>query len=199
MATTPRRGPAPQPAGGSGLDTVEGGGRAPEPVFLPGAGPGATPRRGHGDHGVGGDRARHGMQVDHCGCPAAIAIATGVPAPPTGGPRLGPPPCPHKGSVEGRAEPPQRMDDEPGCTVPAGAGARAAHGPHNPEAATPCTGRRPLRSSSPTRCWTWLWSRCGCSTCRPISRLRARQTAWAASGCSAASRPHSREAWWNSG
>ena len=104
-ATTPRRGPAPQPAGKSSLDTVEGGGQAPEPVFPPGAGPGATPRRGRVDRGVGGDRARHGLQVDHCGRPATHAIATGVPPPPTGGPLLGPPPRPHKWSVEGHAEP----------------------------------------------------------------------------------------------
>ena len=70
------------------------------------------------------------MQVDHCGHPATHAIATGVPPPPTGSPPLGPPPRPHKGSVEGHAEPPQGVDDEPGCTVPARAGARAAHGPH---------------------------------------------------------------------
>ena len=69
--------------------------------------------------------------------------------------------------------------------------------PH-PRSATPCTGRRPLRNSSPTRCWTWRWSRCGCSTCRPTSRLRACQTAWAAWGCSTALRPHTRVAWWNS-
>ena len=69
---------------------MEGGGRAPEPVFSPGAGPGATPRRGHGDRGVGGDRARHGMQVDHCGRPAAHAIATGVPPPPPADPPLAP-------------------------------------------------------------------------------------------------------------
>ena len=56
-ATPLRRGAAPQPAGGSGLGTVEGGGRAPEPVFPPGAGQGAAPRRGHGDCGMGGDRA----------------------------------------------------------------------------------------------------------------------------------------------
>ena len=37
-----------------------------------------------------GDRARHGIQFDHCGRPAAHAIATGVPPPPTGGPLLGP-------------------------------------------------------------------------------------------------------------
>ena len=39
--------------------------------------------------------------------------------PSTGGPPLGPPPRPHTGSVEGHAEPPQGVDDEPGCTVPA--------------------------------------------------------------------------------
>ena len=112
------------------LDTVEGGGRAPEPVFPPGAGPGATPRRGHGDRGVGSDRARHGMQVDHCGRPATHAIACGVPQPPTGGPPLSFPSRPHKGSLEGHAEPPQGVDDDSGCTVPARAGAGAAHGPH---------------------------------------------------------------------
>ena len=142
-ATTPRRGPAPQPAGGSGLDTVERGGRAPEPIFPPGAGPGATPRRGHGDRGVGGDRARHGMQVDHCGSPAAHAIATAGPSPPTGGPPFGPPPCPHKGSGEGHAEPPQGVDDEPRCTVPAGAGARARHGPHTRGPPRPAQGVGP--------------------------------------------------------
>ena len=112
--STPRRGPAPQPAGGSGLDTVEGGGRAPEPEFSPAAGPGATPRRGQGARGVGGAPARHSMQVDHCGRPAALAIATGVSLPPTGGPPLGRRSRFHKGSVEGHAEPPQGVDDEPG-------------------------------------------------------------------------------------
>ena len=77
-----------------GLGTVEGGGRAPEPVFPPGPGPGATSRRGHGDRGIEGDCALHGVQVDHCGRPATHAIAAGVPPPPTGGPRLGPPPRP---------------------------------------------------------------------------------------------------------
>ena len=70
----------------------------------------------------GSDHTRHGMQVDHCGRPATHAIAACVPPPSTGGPFLGPPPRPHKGSVEGHAEPPQGVDDEPGCTVPAGAG-----------------------------------------------------------------------------
>ena len=88
--TTPRRGPVPQSAGGGGLDTVARGGQAPEPVFPPGAGPGTTSRRGHGDRGVGGDHTRHGMQVDHRGRPAAHAIAAGVPPPSTGVPSLGP-------------------------------------------------------------------------------------------------------------
>ena len=51
-----------------------------------------------------------------------------------------------------------------------------------------------LRNSSPTRCWTWHWSRRGCSTRRPTSRQQARPTARAAWGCSAASRPHTQEA-----
>ena len=41
--------------------------------------------------------------------------------------------------------------------------------------------------------------RCGCYTRRPTSHPRARPTAWAAWVCSAASRPRTREAWWNSG
>ena len=129
-AAPPRRGPAPQPAGGSGLGTVEGGGRAPEPVFPPGSGPGASPRQGHGDRGRGSVCAQHGVQVDHCGRPATQAIATGVPQPPTGSPFLGPPPRPHKRSLEGHTEPPQGVDDEPRCTVPVGAAVRTAHGPH---------------------------------------------------------------------
>ena len=44
-AAPPRRGSALQPAGGGGLGTFEGRGRAPEPLFPPGPGPGATPRR----------------------------------------------------------------------------------------------------------------------------------------------------------
>ena len=78
-----------------------------------------------------GDRAEHGMQVDHSDRPATHAVATGVLPPPTGRPSLGPPARHHKGSVEGHAEPPQGVDDRPGRTVPAGAGARTAHGPDN--------------------------------------------------------------------
>ena len=52
-AAPPRRGPAPQPAGGGGLGTVEGRRRALEPLFPSGPGPGATPHRGHGDGGMG--------------------------------------------------------------------------------------------------------------------------------------------------
>ena len=100
-AAPPRPGPAPQPAGGGGLGTVEGRGRAPEPLFPPGPGPGATPRQGHRDRGMGGDRARHGVQVDHCGCPTVHAIAAGVPPPPTGGRLLGPPSTPLRGTYGG--------------------------------------------------------------------------------------------------
>ena len=53
-AAPPRRGPAPQPAGGGRLGTVEGRRRALEPLFPSGPGPGAAPRRGHGDRGRGG-------------------------------------------------------------------------------------------------------------------------------------------------
>ena len=144
-AAPPWRGPAPQPAGGGGLGTLEERGRAPEPLFPPGPGPGATPRRGHRDRGMGGDRAR-------CGRPTAHAIAASVPPPPTGGPLLGPPTRPYRGPMEGHTEPHQGVANEPGCTVPAGAGARTAHGPHIPGSATPCTGRRLSRSSSTTRC-----------------------------------------------
>ena len=119
-ATPPRRGPAPQLGGRSGLGTVKGGGRAPEPVFPAGAGPGATPRLGHKDRGVGGDRARHGMQVDHCGRPATNAIATGVPPPPTGGPLLGTPPRPHDRSVEGGLSHPREWMTNPAARCPPG-------------------------------------------------------------------------------
>ena len=102
-AAPPRRGPAPQPTGGGGLGTVEGERRAPEPVFPPGPGPGATPCRGHGNCGMGGDRARHGVQVDRCGRSATHANAAGVPPPPTGGPLLGPATRPYEGRMGGHA------------------------------------------------------------------------------------------------
>ena len=116
--------------GGGRLGTVEGRKGALEPLFPPGPGPGAAPRRGHGDRGMGGDRARHGVQVDHSGRPTAHAIAAGVPPPPTDGPLFGPPTRLYEGRVEGRTEPHQGVANEPGCTVPAGAGALTAHGPH---------------------------------------------------------------------
>ena len=68
-AAPPRRGPASQPAGGSRLGTVEGREGALEPLFPHGPRPGADPCRGHGDRRMGGDRARHGVQVDHGGRP----------------------------------------------------------------------------------------------------------------------------------
>ena len=150
-AAPPRHGPAPQAAGRGGLGTVEGRGRAPEPLFSPGPGPGATPRRGHGDRGMGGDRARHGEQVDHCVRTTAHAIAAGVPLPPTGGPLLGPPTRPYEGRMEGHAEPHQGVANAPGCTVPARAGARTAHGPHT-RGCHALHRALALTSSSTTRC-----------------------------------------------
>ena len=125
-AAPPWRGPALQPAGGGGLGTVEGRRRALELLFSSGPSPGAAPRRGHGDRGMGSDRARHGVQVDHRGL--------------------------YEGRMEGHTEPHQGVANEPGCTVPAGAGARTAHGPHTQGSAATCTGRRLSRSSSTTRC-----------------------------------------------
>ena len=88
-AAPTRRDPAPQPAGGSRLGTVEGERRAPEPVFPPGQ------ALLHAE-GVGGNRTRHGVQVDKSDRPATHAVATGVPAPPTDGSFLGAPQRPHK-------------------------------------------------------------------------------------------------------
>ena len=138
-----RRGPAPQPAGRGGLGTVEGRGRAPQPVFPPGTGPGATPRRGPGNRGMRGDRARHGVQVDHCSRPTTHVIIAGVQPPPTGGPLLGPPTRPYEGRMAGYAEPHQVVADEPGCTVPAGAGARTAQGLHTRGPPRPAQGVGP--------------------------------------------------------
>ena len=100
-----------------------------EPLFPSGPGPGAAPCRGHGGRGMGGRRARHGVQVGHRGRPTAHAIAAGVPAPPTDAPLFGPPTRLYEGRTEGHTEPHQGVANEPGCTVPAGAGARTAGGP----------------------------------------------------------------------
>ena len=129
-APTPRRGPALQPSGGGGLGTVARREQTPGPILPPGAGPGAASRRGHGKRGIGGDRARHGVQMDNGSRPATHAAATGPPAPSTRGPLFGPPPRPHTGPVEGHAERPQGVDGDPGRTMPARSGTRAAHGPH---------------------------------------------------------------------
>ena len=80
---------------------------------------------------MGGDHARQGVQVDHSSRPTAHAFAAGVPPPPTDGPLFGPPTRLYEGRVEGHTEPHQGVANEPGCTVPAGAGARTAHGPHS--------------------------------------------------------------------
>ena len=62
-APTSRRGPAPQPTGGGGLGMVAGRERPPGPVLPPNVGPGAASRRRHGNRGMGGDRAGHGVQI----------------------------------------------------------------------------------------------------------------------------------------
>ena len=80
---------------------------------------------------MGGDCARHGVQVDHRGRPTAHAIAAGVLPPPPDGPLFGPPTRLYEGRMDGHTEPHQGVANEPGCTVPARAGARTAHGPHN--------------------------------------------------------------------
>ena len=146
-AAPPRRGPAPQPAGGGRLGTVEGREGALEPLFPHGPRPGADPCRGHGDRGVGGDRARHGVQVDHGGRPTAHAIAAGVPPPPADGPLVGPPARLYKGRVEGRTEPHQGVANEPGYAVPAGTGARTAHGPHTRGPPCPTQGVGPQEAA----------------------------------------------------
>ena len=64
-APNSRCGPAPQPACRGGLDTPARRGLAPKPVLPPGAGPGAASRGGHGNRAMGGDCARHGVQVDN--------------------------------------------------------------------------------------------------------------------------------------
>ena len=197
-AAPPRRGPALQPTDGSGLGTVKGRRRAPEPVFPPGPGPGATSRRGHGDRGMGGDRARHGMQVDRCGRPGTHEIAAGVPPPPTGDPPLGPPTRPYEGCMGGHAGPHQGVANEPGCTVPAGAAARRAHGPHTRGPPRPAQGAGPTEQHTdevldlalePLRV-LYLQTRIPpAGTSNRLGRLV----------CSAALRPRTRGAWWNSG
>ena len=64
----------------------------------------------------------------------------------------------------------------PGTRFPPGPVLEQLTPPH-PGSSTPYTGRRPSRSSSTTKCWTWRWSRCGCSTRRHTSHPRARPTA----------------------
>ena len=81
-------------------------------------------------HAEGMGTVEWGVQVDHSGRPTAHAMAAGVSPPPTDGPLFGPPTRFYEGRVEGHTEPHQGVANEPGCTVPAGAGARTAHGPH---------------------------------------------------------------------
>ena len=92
---------------------------------------------------MGGDCARHGVQTDNCCRPSTHAAATSVPPPSTSGPPFSPPPRCHTGCAEGPTEPPQGVDGDPGHTIPSGAGARPAHGPH--ASRPPC----PAQSVSP--------------------------------------------------
>ena len=64
--------------------------RMPGPVLPPGARAGTASHRGHGDRGMGGDRAQHGPQMDNSCRPATHAVATSVPPPATNSPPLGP-------------------------------------------------------------------------------------------------------------
>ena len=116
-------------AGAAWVRWKEGKGRS-SPYFPLVQGQALLHAEGMGTVEMGGDRARHGVQVDHSGRPTAHAIAAGVPPPPTDGPLFGPPTRLYEGRVEGHTEPHQGVANEPGCTVPAGAGARTAHGPH---------------------------------------------------------------------
>ena len=100
-AREPRRSRAPQPAGGGVLSTVARRERTCGPVLPPVAGTGIASRRGHLDRGMGGDRARHGVQMDN-GCRSAIHAAnTGVPTPSMSFPPFDPLPGPHTGRLEG--------------------------------------------------------------------------------------------------
>ena len=69
---------------------------------------------------MGGNRARHGVQMDNRGRPATHAIATGVPTPSASGSPLAPPPRPHTGRVEGHAEPSREWMATPGTQYPPG-------------------------------------------------------------------------------
>ena len=91
---------------------------------------------------MGGDRARHSVQVDHCGRPTAHAIAAGVSPPPTDGPLFRAPTSPYEGRMEGHTEPHQGLANEPGCTVPARGWCSNSSRPPYPGSATPCTGCR---------------------------------------------------------
>ena len=60
-----------------------------------------------------------------------------------GGPLLGPPKASYERRVGGNADPHQGVAEGPGCTVPAGAGARTAHGPHTRGLPRPAQGVGP--------------------------------------------------------
>ena len=67
---------------------------------------------------------------------------------------LGPPTHPYQGRMEGHAEPHHAVANEPGCTVPAGAGARTADGPQTrgpprPAQGVGCHGAAQRRGARP--------------------------------------------------
>ena len=128
-------------AGAAWVRRKEGKGRS-SPYFPLVQGQALLHAEGMGTVEWGGDRARHGVQVDHSGRSTAHAIAAGVPPPPTDGPLFGPPTGLYEGRVEGHTEPHQGVANEPGCTVPAGAGARTAQGPHTRGPPRPAQGVR---------------------------------------------------------
>ena len=135
----------------------------------------------------------------HSGRPAAHATATGVPPPPTGGSLFGPQLRPGKGSLEGHAEPPQGVDDESGCTVRAGADARAVHSPHTRGPPRPAQGVRPYRTAHRRGAEPGAGAAAGALPADPHSACGHVKLPGPPGLCSAASRPHTREAWWNSG
>ena len=67
---------------------------------------------------------------------------------------------------------------------------------------TLCRERRPrweAQPSSRTRPWTWHWNPSGCSSRKPTSRRRARQTDSPGWDCGAEWRPSTMEARWSAG
>ena len=116
-------------AGAAWVRWREGGGRS-SPYFPLVQGQALLHAEGMGTVELGAIVPGTACQVDHRGRPTVHAIAAGVPPPPTDGPLFDPPTRLYEGRMEGHTEPHQGVANQPGCMVPAGAGARRAHGPH---------------------------------------------------------------------